>query len=313
MYKRMLVPLDGSQLAEVVFSYAKELAGRLDLEVIILHVCTPEEQAFNAMHRAYVDQIAETMTSQAIEVQQKTALQKEVKRIKAKGELTIGYPAEEILRYADKHKVDFILIATHGYSGIKQWTISSVADKVLRASKVPVLLVRTDIPYKIAYDKLPRMTLLVPLDGSKLAESVFPHVETLAKQRSVEPVDVILLMVCERPSISSDLSEVSQLYGWEEYIDQVTSSLKKMYEQYLAGIEKRLKDTGLKVTSRILTGNPAHEIIEFTRQNLFSLVVISTHGRSGYVCCDYGDVTNKILHEGVSPILLVRTHKPIIS
>jgi nucleotide-binding universal stress UspA family protein len=313
MYKKMLVPLDGSQLAENVLPYAKKLAGRLDLEVIILHVCTPEERAFNAKHRDYIDQIAETMASQAIEVQQETALQKEAKRIKAKGELTIGYPAEEILRYADKHKVDFILIATHGYSGIKQWTISSVVDKVLRASKVPVLLVRTEIPYEIAYNKWPPKMLLVPLDGSELAESVFPHVETLAKQRGVEPMDVVLLMVYERPSIPSYLSEASQLYGWDELINQMTSSLKKANEQYLAGIEKRLRETGLKVTSRLLTGNPAHEIIEFTRQNPFSLVVIATHGRSGYVCCDYGDVTNKILHEGTSPIFLVRTAKPKIS
>jgi nucleotide-binding universal stress UspA family protein len=308
VYKKMLVPLDGSQLAEMVFPYAGELAGRLDLEVIILHVCTPEEQAFNTKYRAYVEQIAETIVSQATEVQQKTALKKKAKRIKAMGELTIGYPAEEILRYADKEKVDFILIATHGYSGIKQWTISSIADKVLRASKVPVLLVRTETPYEIAYDKWPRMTLLVLLDSSKLAESVIPHVETLAKQRSVEPIDVVLLTVCEQHSIPSELSEASQLYGWEEYIDQITSSSKKMYEQYLAGIEKQLKDTGLNVTSRVPIGNPVHEIIEFARENPFSLVVMATHGRSGYVRSDYGDVANKVLREGASPIFIVRTH-----
>lgn len=313
MYKRMLVPLDGSQLAEVVLSYAKELAGRLDLEAIILHVCNPEEQAFNTMHRAYVDQIAETMASQVIEVRQKTALQKDAKRIITKGELTIGYPADEIIHYANDNEVDFILMARHGYSGIKQWTISSVVDKVLRASKVPVLLVRTDMPYEIAYNQWPPKMLLVPLDGSELAESVLPHVETLAKKRGVEPMDVVLLMVYEQSSIPSVLSEASQLYGWDELNNQMMSSLKQACEQYLAGIEKRLKDTGLKVMSRILTGNPAHEIIEFTRQNPFSLVVIATHGRSGYVCCDYGDVTNKILHEGVSPIFLVRTHKPKIS
>ena len=304
----MLIPLDGSQLAEVVLPYAKELSGRLDLEVIILHVCTPEEQAPDAMHRAYVDQIAENVTSQATEIQQKTALKKKTRRIKAKGEITIGYPAEEIIRYASKYEVDFILIATHGYSGIKQWKISSVAEKVLRASKVPVLLVPAETPYKIVYDKWPRMMLLVPLDGSELAESVLPHVEALAKQRGIEPVEIALIAVCEKHSIPSNLIEASKLYGWEEYIDQRTSELKKMYEQYLAGIEKRLTDSGLKVKSKVLMGKPAQRIIEFTRENPFSLVVIATHGHMGYVHWDYGDVANKVLHEGASPVFIVRVY-----
>lgn len=306
MYKRMLVPLDGSQLAEVVFPYAKELAGRLDLEVIILHVCTPEERALTTMHRAYVERMAENVRRQSIEVQQRTGFQSGGKAIEERGDLVIGYPAEEILRYTNENEVDFILMATHGYSGIKRWTISSVVDKVLRSSKVPVFLVRAEVTYETVYDKWPRKTLLVPLDGSKYAESVLPHIETLVKQRGVEPMDVALLTVCERPSIPSNLSEVSQIYGWEEYIDQVTSSLKKMCEQYLAGIERRLKDSGLKVTSRILMGNPAHKIIKFTHRNPFSLIIMATHGHSGYVRSDYGSVADKVLRRASSPVFLVR-------
>jgi nucleotide-binding universal stress UspA family protein len=308
MFKRILVPLDGSQLAGVVLPYAKILAGRLELEVIILHVCSPEEQAFNTMHRAYVDQIAKTIESQATVVQQKTTLKKKTKRIIAKGKITTGYPAEEILRYAEKYKVDFILLASHGYSGIKKWTISSVADKVLRSSKIPVLLVRTEIPQKIAYDQWPHLTLLVPLDGSKLAESVLPHIVTLAKQRPIEEVDIVLLAICEQYSTPPELSEVSQMYGWEEDLTQMTSELIKMNRLYLAGIEKQLIDSGLTVKSQILIGKPAQRIIEFARKIPFSLVAMTTHGRTGYVLSDYGDATNKVIREGTSPIFLIRTH-----
>ena len=109
----------------------------------------------------------------------------------------MGYPPDEILRYADENDVDLILMATHGRTGPKRWTMGSVADKILRASKVPVWLVRALIPDETPYDKWPSKTMLVPLDGSELAESVLPHAEALAKQRDTKLLEVVLLRVCE--------------------------------------------------------------------------------------------------------------------
>ena len=71
MYKRMLVPLDGSELAEVVFVYAKELAGRLNLDLVLLHVCAPEQSESAPMHRAYIERAAEIVRHQSQEVQEK--------------------------------------------------------------------------------------------------------------------------------------------------------------------------------------------------------------------------------------------------
>ena len=217
MYKRMLVPLDGSELAEVVFNYAKEFAGRLDLEVVLLYVSTPAEEEFLPMHRAYIEHAADIVRRQSQEVQEKTDIQPGSKAVEARGELVVGHPAEEILRYADENTIDLILMATHGRSGIRRWAMGSVADKVLRASKVPVLLVRAGIPDEIVYDKWPRRTILAPLDGSELAESVLPHVEALAKQRGTELVDVVLLRVCEPPALPSysipELSDIPLNFG----------------------------------------------------------------------------------------------------
>ena len=142
MYRRILVPLDGSELAEVVFTYAKELAGRLDVEVLLLHVATPEEREFIPMHRSYIEHAADIVRRELQEVQERTGIKPgaKPKPVEARGELAIGYPAEEILRYAEESNVDLILMATHGRSGLKRWSMGSVADKVLRASKVPVWL-----------------------------------------------------------------------------------------------------------------------------------------------------------------------------
>jgi nucleotide-binding universal stress UspA family protein len=309
MYKKILIPLDGTQLAELVIPYAKDLAGRLDLDMIILHVSTPEERGLTTMHLAYVERIAKKVKGKSIKVQQRTGSKSGDNVIIAKGKLTVGYPADEILRCADENNVDFILMATHGYSGIKRWAIGSVADKVTRASEVPVLLVRVGIMDEISYDKWPQKTLLVPLDGSKLAESVLTHVKALAKQRGTQPVDVVLLRVCDRPLISSQFSKTSISVGREEQVKQTTALFKQESKHYLAGIEKRLRDAGLTAKTRVIVGNPAKEIIKYASKSPFNLIVMATHGRSGLIRWAYGSVADRILWEGSSPIFLVRSHK----
>ena len=311
MYKRMLVPLDGSELAEVVFAYAKELAGRLSLDVTLLHVCSPTEQELAPMHRSYTEHMAGIVKLQVEAIQKKVGIQPGGKAVEVRGELVVGYPAEEILSYADENDIDLILMSTHGRSGIRRWAMGSVADKVLRASKVPVWLVRAGIPEEVVYDKWPSRTILVPLDGSELAESVLPHVEAVAKQRGAEIVDVILLRVCEPPIISSDYPEAIMPLSWEEHVEQQMALCKRASEKYLASVEKRLKDAGLKVRSEALVGkpplgNPANEIIDYANRNPFNLIVMATHGRSGISRWAYGSVAARVLLGVSSPLFLVR-------
>lgn len=308
MYKRMLVPLDGSELAEVVFTYAKELAGRLDLDLVLFHVCVSEEQELASMHRAYIERAVETVRQQSEEVQQRTGIQSRRTVIEARGELAVGHPAEEILRYADENDIDLILMATHGRSGVRRWTMGSVADKVLRASQVPVWLVRARIPEEVVYDKLPNRTLLVPLDGSESAESVLPHAEALSKQRGAELVEVVLIRVCETPFITSDYPEATMRLTWEEHVEHIKSAFKAGCERYLQGVAKRLGGAGLEVRSEVLMGEPADEIISYATRHPFNLITMSTHGHSGAKRLAYGSVADKILHGVTSPILLVRPH-----
>ena len=197
MFQRMLVLLDGSELAEVVFPYAKELAARLELDVILLNVCSPVLRDFAPMQQAYIQGAADTVRRQTREVQKSLGTEAESKRVKIRGELVVGYHADEILRFVEENAVDLILMASHGRSGIKRWSLGGVADKVLRAAKVPVWLVRAGIEDETPYDQWYTKTILVPLDGSEKAESALPYAETLAKQKSTEPINVTLLRVCE--------------------------------------------------------------------------------------------------------------------
>lgn len=306
MYQRMLVPLDGSKLAEVVFTYIKELAGRLDIDVILFYVYTHARSEFAPMRKAYIERTADIMRRETREVQRKTG---GGKRIKVRGELTEGYPAEEILRYADENAVDFILMATHGSSGVKRWTMGSVADKVLRASRVPVLLVRSGVPEEAVSTQWPMRTMLVPLDGSELAESVLSHVETLAKRRGAEPMDVILLRICEPPAIpiyyGAELADVP--LNWGQVAQQETDRGKKVANEYLAKIEKRLKDINItSVRSEVLVGKATDMIVDYAKKNTFDLIVMATHGRSGLSRLVYGSVAVNILQGVCSPIFLVK-------
>jgi len=302
------VPLDGSELAEVVFAYAKEIAGRLDLEVTLLHVCGPEERERLPMYRAYVERAAEIIKRHSKEVQERTGIQPGGRLAGARGELVAGHPAEEILHFADENDIDLILMATHGRSGIRRWAMGSVADKVLRASEVPVLLVRAGIPEESTYDEWPRRTILVPLDGSELAESVLPHVEALAKRRGAEPVDVALISVCEPPAISFAYSEAMMPLDWDKRVEQEKAICKRASRRYLSRIEKQLKDVGLRVRSDVLVGHPAEEILRFADENHVDLILMSTHGRSGIRRWARGSVAEKVLVGVSSPILMVRPH-----
>ena len=293
MYKRVLVPLDGSELSEVVFPYVRELTGRLGLDVILLHVYSLEERETAPLHRAYIERKAEIIRCQIEEVREKIGVGPEDKPLPVRGELAEGYPAEEILRYADENDIDLILMATHGRSGVKRWVMGSVADKVLRASNVPVWLVRAGVTGQIAYDKWPRRTILVPLDGSELAEAVLPHVEVLAEQRDTELVDVVLLSVAE-PRAES---------GY--YFPNVPVTREELKE-YLARVEKRLKKLGLRVRSEVLAGKPAEQIVDYAKANPFNIIVMSTHARSGFGRWMYGSVAAKVLYHASSPIFLVR-------
>ncbi len=308
MYRQMLVPLDGSELAEVVFPYAKELAARLDIDVVLLQVAGPVLGQFGPMRRAYIERAVEIVRRQAQKVQNSIGIEQQTRLIQVKGELVEGYPAEVILRYTEEKEIDLILMATHGYSGLKRWGIGSVASKVLSASKIPVWLIRAGITEEKAYEEWPSITLLVPLDGSELAESVLPHVEVLAKQRGTEPVEVILLRIAESPSMPSyfspELSGVS--LNWGEYMQQEEVRRKKLAIEYLEKVEKRIKDSGISVRSDVLQGKASDEIISYATKNPYTIIVMATHGRSGLGRLVYGSVAANLLNGVTCPIFLVK-------
>jgi nucleotide-binding universal stress UspA family protein len=151
-YKHLLVPLDSSTLAELAVEDALNLARIGRAELTLLHVVPPIEEvlAVETGHPIFIDQQWD---------HHRTAAQKYLKDVckRLSGEDTtihlaveMGAPAETIIDYAEYHKVDLIVMATHGRSGLQRWVYGSVADKVLRGASVPILLVRPYLKSKPA-------------------------------------------------------------------------------------------------------------------------------------------------------------------
>lgn len=305
MYKRMLIPLDGSDIAEVVFPYAIEIAGRLGLEMTVLHVCSQHESESIAVYRAYVEHAAEHIIGQVRDIQKEVETQPQDQLAQAEGEVTIGHPAEEILRFADISEADLLLMATHGRSGIKRWAMGSVADKVLRSSTIPVWLVRAADSGETTDNKRPVKKIIVTLDGSAMAESVLSYVEMLAKQWGDGIVDVVLLTVCE-PMVLPSFATAEAPVNWENIVEEHLTYSNIIADKYLAGIAMRLKNAGFKVSTEIIEGTPADGIVNYANENPCSLIAMATHGHSGISRWAYGSVAEKVISGASCPVFLVR-------
>ena len=302
MYRRMLVALDGSKMAEVVFTYARELSGRLGLDLELLHVCNLDESTQLPMRQAYIEHMAETLKEQSEQFRSKADIMAGKKAIESRGRVVVGYPAEEILRYAEENKIDIIMLSTHGRSGIRRWGLGSVAEKVIHEAEVPVWLVPAALHEGILYDKMPNRTMLVPLDGSALAEEVIPHVIDIVKQRGAEQ-KVTLINVSKPPARLSDADK--SLFGED------VASLQTGGELYLKKIAARLEAAGLTAEYEQLVGDPAEEIVRYAATYQPRLIVMSTHGRSGFSRVVFGSVTENVMHRlQKTPMFIIRSsHK----
>jgi len=308
MYQKLLVLLDGSELAEVVFPFAEELAARLDLEVVLLQVYGALGRDFIPVHRAYIERAADTIASQIEDIQDRLGVQLDARVTEVRGELADGHYADEILRYVEENKIDLIMMASHGRSGIRRWHMGSVADKVLRASKVPVWFVHAGIPDAVPYNKWPSKTFIIPMDGSERSESVIPHVKTLASQRSLEPVNITLLRICDLPIAPSYYSpELSGVpLNWGEFMEQEMARCKQAALEYLSNLKDMLKDTGANITTETLVGKAGDEIIEYAAKNPYSVIVMTTHGRTGLSRLVYGSVAESVLMGIANPTLVIK-------
>jgi nucleotide-binding universal stress UspA family protein len=294
----ILVPLDGSQLAEQALPHASALATALGSRIVLARVpettlvpvvssgvwVTHEAESSEAQEQAarYLDDIAARDSLRDL-VGQK---------------LTPRHPvAPGLLAAIEASGADLVVLATHGRSGIGRWPFGEVADKLVQATATPVYIVRCQA-------ELPPLhsirCVMVPLDGSELAESALPTAQDLARSTGGR------LHLMRVPDLPADRTDLGEGIGWKPELLRRTILEA---ETYLADRSRAFEAAGIDTTfdtEALEPGGAAAAILTHARRAGADVIVISSHGRSGIDRWLFGTIASRVIRSSELPVWLVR-------
>ncbi len=291
MFDRILLPLDGSEVSETAIPYGEELAKSLGAELLLYHVHRREEEDRKRMHEVYVGSMARRLTKHF-----------EGSTAKVSSEVGAGEPAESICTLVDKNKVDMVVMTAVGAAGLKVGKmIGSVTDHVCRTVPVPVLLVRPQASRPPGSTGQLLQKQLIPLDGSQLSKLALPVGVELASRMKLRTT---LFQMAGMVRLLDDGT------GSAPYIDYVglNEAEKKRVIAEMDEVEKDLKAKGLDVSTVVTSGfDAASDIMELAKKISADLIVMSTHGRTGLGRWVFGNVAEKVVRYGQTPVLVVHS------
>jgi nucleotide-binding universal stress UspA family protein len=286
-YRRLLVPLDGSELSEQALGCARSLAALVGGDLILARAASARpaagepaqgEKEAVAEAEVYLERLAATL---------RPGLPVELS-------VPVGDPADQLAQVAASHQVDLIVMSTHGRSGLRRMMLGSVATALLQRTRLPILLVRAGLG-ATAWSEAPRR-ILVPLDGTEQAERALGPVGDLARLVGAE---LTLLEVVGLPlpvAGSYDLIVTPES----------DATLAEQARSYLAEQAAALRARGLTVRTEVLIGGPAAAIVETAAAGQHDLIAMATHARGGFDRLLLGSVADDVLRNAQAPVLLLR-------
>ncbi len=299
MYKRILVPLDGSDLAEQVLPYVRPLARATEAEIRLIRVVdTPINEVAFATHPQYYRGLMDAESKAASEYLAEQAQSLEKDGFLVSHGVVEGHPAPAIAGEADQKPDTLIAMSSHGRSGLSRWLLGSVTNQLILTSSHPLLLVRSQesegAPAEVALEQI-----LVPVDGSELAENILPLVTDLARA-----MELAVTLIRATPSRESYYRYGDQeVIEWEDLIAQVDADAAEYLHQ--TG-QRMLRDGVPAVEERLLHGSPAEAIIDLAKATPANIIMMSTHGRSGMGRWVLGSIADRVIRHSGDPVLLVR-------
>jgi nucleotide-binding universal stress UspA family protein len=303
-YGRILVPLDGSPLAEEALPAAIAFAQRAgpNGKLILLRVSKVEYLVYSrggpfevpaGMHEE-ID-VYLTRMEQAIKVQ----------GVPVEAVRTEGDPAIAIADMAHDHHADLIVMVTHAREGMSRLIHGSVADRVLQDAPVPVLLLKHGEEPTAIFTKEEQPHVLVPLDGSELAESVLVRAISLANQVGAS---VTLLRSLDLPDLTVDAQ--GRAAAGSDAIRAIMPTERQTATRYLETVQQRFQAHGIPTAIAVTEGGAALDVAEQARTlqeaGQAVIIVMATHGRTGVGRWLYGSVAGAILHLAKVPLLVIR-------
>jgi len=301
VFTRLLIPLDGSKTAEQVVPWARVFADGFKLPVELLAVIDVETLLTSADKARHYDKLVEQMTGDSRAYIERISGRFVGARVRRSIEQ--GGAAELIVKKAEAAKGTLIAMTTHGRSGLKRWLLGSVAEKVLRGTTKPLLLVRAC--HGGETDPVASLTsVIVPLDGSEWAETALPSVIRIAKKLRLE---VFLIRVYSNPYSGF----VSGAGPYAVNVDELIKDIRGQARDYLEAKMAQLTQQGVEQVSYLLQeGNAADEIVSIAEQTPKSLIAMCSHGRSGATRWLLGSVTETVVRHAANPVLVVRPLLP---
>lgn len=291
-YQRILVPLDGSALAEQVLPYVRILATALKTPIELLSAFSPvSENMADPAHGLFIDRIATSFREQAHTSPEGYARSLSDTGVAVTSSAHEGDPATHIVEAADRQPGTLIAMSTHGRSGIGRWVMGSVTDKVLHATDSAMLIIRARPVEGFSPDAVATRSerwatvagidnVVLPVDGSAVSERALPHAAATAKAlgKSMRPLRVT----------SSQAEEA----GARAYLGQVS---------------QKLVEGGASVAEgQVLRGDPASVIVDFVQRQHNSLIAMPTRGHSRVAHWVMGSVTDRVVRYSGAPVLVVR-------
>jgi nucleotide-binding universal stress UspA family protein len=305
MFERILLPLDVSEMPEIVVPYAQELANKFASEIILYYVRAKDQEELKNLTLEYLDRVAANIKQHI--------LNNEKKAITITTKIAEGEPAQSICELVTNNKIDLIIMPSVGASGLKIGKmLGSVTNHVCHTVPIPILLIKPQHAQLTRKEKLFN-NILIPLDGSELSKLSLPVGEEIAARLKI-PVILFEMALKGYPSTNS-----SYMYG-SEYVKtsdrneqviesnyaQVNEAEESRIHAELNAIEKEFREKGLSVDHIITSGiDPAKEILRISKERGIDLIVMSTRGRSGVNRWLFGSVTEKVLHYSDVPLLLI--------
>jgi nucleotide-binding universal stress UspA family protein len=298
MLERLLVPLDGSPIAESILPQVGVLARGLGQPVVLLMVLPrveelrPEQGGFDAE----LSLIQERRQQYAEQYLDSVRLRLESEGVRATTAIESGMVAPAIIDAAEKQRSGGILMATHGRGGARRWVLGSVADKVVRTSPVPVLLNRPREETSPAWEAI--RTILLPLDGSALSVGAIPYAAFLAERFNAK---VIVIRTVGMEWVAGPGPEVGQ-YASADLLGFVEGDIR----DYLEARVRDLKARGIESESHFVPfSDPDTAISTLAERTPDSLVTMTTHGRSGFRRALLGSVTDRVIRRAPVPVLVI--------
>lgn len=299
MINHILVPLDGSALAECVIPHTLSVCAALNARVTLLQVLerprdTGALQPIDPLkwslkkHEAdrYLDLVMSRFTAAGLKVER--AIQE-------------GSPAECIVNFANNNAADLIALSTHGFSGLSGWNVSSVVQKIISRSHKSTLLIRAYDSRGTKSDKIHYQRLFVGLDCSARAELVMPVAMRLAQ---FYKASFTVGTVVPKPEIISRFPLSSED---AEMIDRIAERNQKAASHYLQQIQSQYAQAGIDLkTNLAVSENPTAALHKMVEEEQSDMVILAAHGHTGDARWPYGNVTASFIANGNTSLFIMQ-------